>query len=39
VPKLDLPKGFEPGPEYIIAKNKKKKQWSNNKKFNKTDRK
>ncbi|CAI8368475.1 MAG: Uncharacterised protein [Cryomorphaceae bacterium] len=31
VPKLDLPKGFEAGPEYTIAKNKKKKKWSNNK--------
>jgi superfamily II DNA/RNA helicase len=40
VPKLDLPKGFEAGPEYIIAKNKKKKQWSNNKpKFKKPEHK
>ena len=35
VPKLNLPKGFESGPEYqIIAKNKKKKKWRNFKKPN-----
>ena len=40
VPKLDLPKGIETGPEYkIAARNKNKKKWSNNRKFNKTDRK
>jgi len=33
VPKLDLPKGFERGPEYKIqSKNKKKKKWRNFKK-------
>ncbi|MBC8266287.1 MAG: DEAD/DEAH box helicase [Flavobacteriales bacterium] len=36
VPKLDLPKGFEKGPEYkIFPKNKKKKQWNNKRKFKK----
>ena len=36
VPKLDLPKGFEAGPEYkIAAKNKNKKKWNNNKNFKK----
>ncbi len=36
VPKLDLPKGFEKGPEYKIApKNKKKKQWNNKRDFKK----
>ena len=41
VPKLNLPKGFEAGPEYkIVARNKKKKQWSNNKpKFKKPEHK
>jgi len=34
VPKLDLPKGFEAGPEYkIAAKNKNKKKWNNKKNF------
>jgi len=33
VPKLDLPEGFEAGPQFTISpKNKKQKQW---KKFNK----
>ena len=36
VPKLDLPKGFEAGPEYkIAAKNKNKKKWNNKKNFKK----
>ncbi len=35
VPKLELPKGFEKGPEYKMQpKNKKKKQWRNFKKKN-----
>ncbi|MBT5273485.1 MAG: ATP-dependent helicase, partial [Flavobacteriales bacterium] len=35
VPKLELPKGFEKGPEYKIQpKNKKKKKWRNFKKKN-----
>ena len=36
VPKLDLPNGFEAGPEYKIeAKNKNKKKWNNKKNFKK----
>jgi len=37
VPKLELPKGFSKAPEYkMLSKNKKKKKWSNKKKFKKT---
>jgi len=40
VPKLDLPKGFEDGPEYKIAtRNKNKKQWNNKKNFKKPENK
>ena len=40
VPKLDLPKGFEAGPEYKIAARKKnKKQWNNKKNFKKPENK
>ena len=40
VPKLDLPKGFEAGPEYKIAtRNKNKKQWNNKKNFKKPENK
>tara|TARA_B100000902_G_scaffold380903_1_gene416780 strand:- start:347 stop:1075 length:729 start_codon:yes stop_codon:yes gene_type:complete len=36
VPKLDLPKGFESAPKYTTTgRNKKKRKWNNNKKFNK----
>ena len=38
VPKLNLPKGFETGPEYKIAARKKnKKQWPNKKNFKKPE--
>ena len=35
VPKLDLPNGFEKGPEYTIQQRNNKKKWNNNRKFNK----
>ncbi len=34
VPKLDLPNGFEKGPEYTIQQRNNKKKWNNNRKFN-----
>ena len=33
VPKLDLPNGFEKGPEYTIQQRNNKKKWNNNRKF------
>ena len=35
VPKLDLPNGFEKGPEYTIQQRNNKKKWNNNQRFNK----